>query len=237
MRCNLYVTLACLAAGLAPAWGLNPIHESSYNLLPRGKFASSGAVSIAGILDSRRDDFWQMPFSISLEASQRVELGAGIKTQWGDATDDHVPYLVFGAKYLLDGATTLQGDLLLGANVNAGKGFSFGVHHRQGHAQRLYSRLVGRLGFMEALVEDDALLAMEAAFYPTFVIVRPLSIEMGLIASSQTKHFNDYFALDIQPALLVHIGKESLVETAVALGLAGENREDMRVKVAVIYGF
>ena len=237
MRCNLCATLSFIVAGMVPAAALNPIHEASYNLLPRGKFASSGVVSIAGILDSRSDDLFQIPFSLSLEASPRVELGGGIKTQWGDASDDHVPYLVFGAKYMLDGATTLQGDLLLGANISAGKGFSIGVHHRQGHAQRLYSRFTGRLGFMEALVQEDALLAMEGAWYPTFVIVRPLSLEFGLIASSQTTRFNDYFALDFQPALQVHIGRESLVETAVAIGLAGEQREDLRVKVAVVYGF
>lgn len=237
MRRNLYATLALIATLASGASALNPIHEASYNLVPRGKFASSGVFSIAGNVDSRVDDIWGIPFSLSLEAGPRVELGAGLKTQWGPVADDHVPYLVFGAKYLLNGATTLQGDLLLGANVNSGKGFSIGLHHREGHGRRLFSRFTGRLGFMEALVQEDALMAMEAAWYPTVGIVRPLSLELGLIASSQTSGFNDYFAFDMKPALQVHIGRESVVESAVFLGLAGEHREELRVQVTVIYGF
>lgn len=237
MRRNLHATLALMSALVGPALALNPIHESSYNLVPRGKSASSGWFSIAGILDSRVDDFWKVPFSLALEAGPRVELGAGIKTQWGGASDDHVPYLVFGGRYMLTGATTLQGDLLLGANVTAGKGFSLGLHHKEGHGRRLFSRFTGRLGFMEALVEQDALLALETAWYPTLQIVRPLSVEMGLIASSQTTDFNDHFALDLKPALQVHMGRESMVESAVTVGLAGERREDLRVQVTVIYSF
>lgn len=240
MRRNLHATLAFLAisaAACAPAFGLNPIHEASYNLVPRGKFAASGFFSIAGILDSRVDNFWMIPFSLALEASPKVELGAGIKTQWGAASDDHVPYLVFGGKYMLTGATTLQGDLLLGANINRGKGFTIGLHHKEGHGRRLYSRITGRLGFMEALVEQDALLALETAWYPTWQVVRPLSIECGVIASSQTTDFNDHFALDLKPALQVHMGRESMVESAVTMGLAGERREELRVQVTVIYAF
>lgn len=234
---NLYATWALAAALAGPVLALNPIHEASYNLVPRGKFAASGHFAIAGILDSRVDDFWKVPFSLALEAGPKVELGVGIKTQWGGASDDHVPYLVFGAKYRVAGPTTLQGDLLLGANAGAGKGFSFGLHHREGHGRRLFSRFTGRLGFMDALVRQDALLALETAWYPTLQIVRPLSLELGLIASSQTTDFNDHFALDLKPALQVHMGRESMVESAVTLGLAGERREDLRVQVTVIYAF
>ena len=67
-------------------------------------------------------------------------------------------------------------------------------------------------------------------------MARPLSLEFGLIASSQTSGFDERFAFDFQPALLAHIGRESVVATAVAIGLAGKRREDLRVKVAVIYG-
>jgi hypothetical protein len=220
----------------SPASALNPIHEASYNLLPRGKSSAPATFSIAGIVASGSTDFWQVPLSLVLEASPKVELGGGLKTQWGDAADDHVPFLVFGAKYQVERSTSLQADMLLGASRGFGKGFSLAVHHRMGHSRRIHSRFAGRLGFMEALVEDDALMAMEAAFYPTVSVARPLSLEFGLIASSQTSEFNDHFAFDFQPALLAHIGRESVVATAVAMGLAGERREDLRVKVTVIYG-
>lgn len=244
MRRNLQATFASLPAALllaalllpAPASALNPIHFASYNLVPRGKYASY-VFQIAGVLDSRRDGIFEAPFSLSLEAGPKVELGGGLQTRWGENSDDHIPYLVFGGKYMLTGATTLQGDLLLGVNINSGKGFSIGVHHKEGHGERLHSRFTGRLGFMEALVEDDALLAVEAAWYPTLRIVRPLSLEFGLIASSQTTDFDRRFALDMKPALQVHIGRESMVETSVYLGLAGNRKEEQRVQVTVIYAF
>jgi hypothetical protein len=226
---------AALLAAI-PVAALNPVHEASYNLLPRGKFSAPATFSIAGITASGSTDFWQVPMSLVLEASPKVELGGGLKTQWGGAADDHVPFLVFGAKYQVEPATSLQADLLLGANRGFGKGFSLAVHHRMGHARRIHSRFAGRLGFMDALVRDDALMAMEAAWYPAFNLARPLTLEFGLIASSQTRGFDDYFAFDFQPALHAHIGRESAVVTAVAIGLAGERREDLRVKVAVLYG-
>lgn len=237
MRRNLYAALALAAALARQAWALNPIHEASYSLVPRGKLASPMAFSVAGVVDARADDLWKIPVSLSLEPVPRTELGAGLKTQWGSGAGDHIPYLVLGGKYLLAASTTLQGDVLLGIERGAGKGFSLGLHHRQGHGPRLYSRLTGRLGFMEVLVRDDALMAMEAAWYPTLVVARPLSLEMGLVASSQTENFNEYFAFDLKPALQAHLGRDRMVETAVYLGLAGERREDLRVQVTVLYGF
>ena len=233
MRGNLKVTLGAVLAAQC-AWGLNPIHESSYNLLPRGKFASSFTVDVGGITSSGSDVF-EVPFSLSLEATPRLEFGAGLKTGWA-GSEDHIPWIVFGAKYLARGGTTFMGDLILGAN-SPGKGFALGAHHRFAHARRFYTRATGKLGFMEALTDNDALMAFEAAAYPTVNIVRPLSLELGFITSSQTEDFNDNFALDMQPALLVHIGGESVVEAAATVGLAGERREDLRIKVVVIYGF
>jgi len=237
MRRNLYATLVLAAALAQRAPALNPIHDASYNLVPRGKFASRAVFSVAGAVDSRADGAWSLPFSLSLEPVPRAELGAGLKTYWGNGDGSHIPYLVLGGKYLLSGATTLQGDVLLGVDRGSGKGFSLGLHHRAGHGGRLFSRFTGRLGFMEALVRDDALMAMEAAWYPTLSIARPMSLEMGLVASSQTEGFDRRFALDLKPALQVHIGRDRTVESAVYLGLAGDNREDLRAQVTVLYGF
>ncbi len=237
MRPYLRAVLGLVACLPAPALPLNPIHEGTYGVLPRGKSLASTTFSIAAILDSRDDELWRVPVSLALEAGDRAELGAGLKTQWGEGADRTIPYLVFGGKYRLSPATSLEGDLLLGADRSGDKGFSFTVHHRAGHGRRLFSRLVGKAGFMEAFVRDDALMALEGAWYPTLAPARPLSLELGLIASSQTSDFDAHFALDFQPALLVHTGRESVVATAVALGLAGDNREDLRVKVAVVQGF
>lgn len=232
---RLHVFALGLAALLGRASALNPIHESSYDLLPRGNFSSTATLEVAGIFASG-DHAAGVPVSLAFRATPKLELGAGLKTFWGDV-DDHIPYAVFGAKYLVPGQTSLQADLLVGMNSGAGNGLSLAAHHRFGYSPRFFSRLVGRLGFMDALVNDNALMAMELGFYPTLNLMRPLSLELGLITSSQTTDFDGNFALDFQPALQIHIGRESTVETAVALGLAGNHKEDLRVKVALLYGF
>jgi hypothetical protein len=235
MRSNMRVIMAALAA-LQAAHAFNPIHESSYNLEPRGNFSSATTLSMGAILDSRNTDVFDIPASVALKVGPRMEIGAGLKTRWGEV-DDHVPYLVFGVKWLTLRHTSFQADLLVGANVNTGKGFSLASHHRFTYTDRLYSRFAARLGFMEALVENDALMAFETGFYPGIILMRPLSFELGLIGSSQTRDFEPNLAMDLEPALIVRLGHDSMLETGIGIGLAGDRKEEMRVKVTLNYGF
>lgn len=224
----------CLPAA-SPAF--NAIHYASYNLEPTGNYPYGTHLSIAGIIDSRATDVWYVPASIALRASPQVELGAGLQTAWGEGAADHVPYLVFGVKWLTRTQTSFQADLLVPANVDQGKGFSLSSHHRFHHFSEVDSRLALRLGFMEALVEDDAVAAFEAGWYPIFMAGRPLSLELGLIGSSQTRNFEGNLAMDIQPALIVNFARGSSLKAAVAFGLAGDHKEEMRVKIQLDHGF
>ncbi len=231
------VMMAALTAGLGVASAFNTIHQSSYNLEPRGNYQVGTTLSIAGIIDSRATDLWEIPASIALRASPNVEFGGGLQTAWGGAADDHVPYLVFGVKWLAKTQTSFQADLLVPANVDHGKGFSLSTHHRFHHASILDSRLALRAGFMEALVENDALMAFETGWYPTLMPGGPLALELGLIGSSQTKDFEGNLAMDIQPAIIVNFRRNSSLEAAAALGLAGDHKEEMRAKVLLNHGF
>jgi hypothetical protein len=233
---NLKVTLAALFAGLHAASAFNPIHESSYNLEPRSNFGAGTTLSVAGIIDSRTTDIWRIPASVVLKAGPRMELGAGLKTVWGGG-DDHVPHLVFGIKWLARTQTSFQADLLVPANSGSGKGFSLASHHRFSYGSVFYSRLAARIGFMEALVRNDALMAFEAGFYPTLSLGRSLALELGLIGSSQTKGFEPNLAMDLQPGLNVGFARESTLQASVAIGLAGDHKEEMRVKLVVNQGF
>ena len=236
MRRNLNVTLALLIAGLQAAWAFNPIHESSYNLEPRGNYPTGANLAVAGIIDSRNTSVWAVPASVALRVTPRMELGMGLKTRWGGG-DDHVPYLVFGAKWMAPGQTSYQADLLVPANSNSGKGFSLASHHRFSHGDMLSSRLAVRLGFMEALANNDALMAFETGFYPALSFGNAVSLELGAIGSSQTKEFEGNLAMDLQPALNVGFARASTLQAAVALGLAGDHKEEMRVKLTVNHGF
>lgn len=80
-------------------------------------------------------------------------------------------------------------------------------------------------------------MAFETGFYPTLALGRPLSLELGLIGSSQTKGFEPNLAMDLQPALNVGFARESTLQAAVALGLAGAHKEEMRVKLTLNHGF
>jgi hypothetical protein len=160
-----------------------------------------------------------------------------LQTACGGGAGDHVPYLVFGVKWLTRTQTSFQADLLVPANVDQGKGFALSSHHRFHHFSEVDSRLALRLGFMEALVEDDAVAAFEAGWYPSLMAGRPLSLELGLIGSSQTRDFEGNLAMDIQPALIVNFHRGSSLKAAVAFGLAGDRKEQMRVKVQLDHGF
>ncbi|MDB5049988.1 MAG: hypothetical protein JWO30_3059 [Fibrobacteres bacterium] len=236
MNRNIKVTIAAMAAVLQSVFAFNPIHESSYNLEPRGMFPSGVNLSVAGIIDSRSTDVWAVPVSIAVKASRQVELGAGLKTDWGEV-DDHIPYLVFGVKFLTRSQTTFQADLLVPAHVSNGKGFSLASHHRFGYGSIFSTRFAARVGFMEALVDDDALLAFETAFYPTLALGRSLSLELGLIGSSQTKDFEGHLAMDLQPGLSVAFARASNLQVSVAVGLAGDRKEEMKTKVLLNHGF
>ncbi len=236
MRRNLNVTLAALCAGLNIAFAFNPIHESSYNLEPRGNFNSGATLSVGAIVASQSTSVWQVPASVALRITPRTELGLGLKTQWGGGSD-HVPYLVFGMKWLSASQTSFQADLLVPANSDAGKGFSLASHHRFSYGDMLSSRLAMRVGFMEALVNDDALLAFETGFYPTLSLGNAISLEAGLIGSSQTKDFERNLAMDFQPAVNVGFARASTLQALVAIGLAGNRKEEMRVKLVLNHGF
>lgn len=229
--------LAALAAGPGRVSAFNPIHGASYDLEPAGNRPHTLHLAAAGILDSRSTDRWEVPFSLSLRASPRVELGGGIRTEWGSGTDGHLPYLVFGAKFLARTGTSFQGDLLVPAAGNRGKGFSLAALHRFRHAAWLDSRLAVRFGFMDALVRNDALAAFEAGWYPALRPGGPLAFELGLIGSSQTRDFEGNLAMDLQPALDVAYRRRGNLKVAVALGLAGDRKEELRVKAQLDQGF
>ena len=230
------VTLLALAAGFRIGFALNPIHESSYNLIPSGNFENATTLSVGAYVRSRNTSIYEIPVALALEAGPRVELGARLQGEAGDVRD-HLPYMVFGVKWLTLHHTSVQADLLVGTSFDGGKGFAISTHHKFTYSSWFSSRLSTRLGFMEALVAEDALMAMEAGFYPTLTVARALSLELGLIGSSQTTGFERYLAIDMQPALRVNFARDSMLETAVALGLAGDHKEELRAKAVVIHGF
>jgi len=230
------VTWLILAAGFRIASALNPIHESSYNLIPSGNFESPTTLSVGAYVRSQNTSVYAIPVSLALQAAPRVELGARLQLEAGDVKD-HLPYMVFGVKWLTLRHTSVQADLLVGTDFDAGKGFAISTHHRFTYTSWLSSRLSARLGFMDALVAEDGLMAFEAGFYPTVTVARALSLELGMIGSSQTTGFERYLAMDLQPGLRVNFARDSMLEAMVALGLAGDRKEELRAKAVVVHGF
>lgn len=234
------VTSALAAALLAlpfPAAAFNPVHEASYDLEPAGNHSAGAHLALAGIVDARNTGVWGVPVSLAFRASPQVEFGGAVRTVWGSGVGDHVPYLVFGVKWLARTRTSFQADLLMPANVDQGKGFSLASHHRFRHFDILDSRLALRAGFMEALVRNDALAAFEAGWYPILMPRGPVAFEFGLIGSSQTRDFEGNLAMDAQPCLVVNFRRNSGLKVAVALGLAGDHKEHMRLKAQFEHGF
>ena len=106
---------ACLALPAVVA-AFNPIHYASYDLEPAGVRPQQLHLSGAAIIDARQTDVWHVPVSLAFPALPSFEFGAGIGTDWGSGTDDHVPYLVFGGKWQSRSRTSYQADLLVPAH-------------------------------------------------------------------------------------------------------------------------
>lgn len=227
---------ACLALP-ALVGAFNPIHDASYDLEPSGVRPQTLHLSGAAIIDARNTDIWRIPVSLSFRASPAVELGAGIQTAWGSGTNEHVPFLVFGGKWQSRTRTSYQADLLVPAYGDRDFGLSLAAVSRFHHFEILDSRLAVRLGFLNALVADHALAAFEAGWYPVLMPGRPLSIELGLIGSSQTRDFESHLAMDLQPALIVAFGRHSRLIAGAAVGLAGDAKEELRAKAQIDHGF
>lgn len=235
---NRWVTGAICAAGLALASGpfaFNPIHDASYDLEPAGIRPRPATLSVAAIVDSRNTGVWRIPVSLAFRALPTLEFGAGIKTAWGDA-EDHVPYLAFGAKWQTRSRTAFQADLLVPTHGDRDFGLSLASLQRFHHFSAIDSRLALRVGFLDALARD-ALAAFEAGWYPVLLPGGPLSFELGLVGSSQTRDFEGNLAIDLQPALIVGFARRSRLMAAAALGLAGDRKEELRAKAQIDHGF
>jgi hypothetical protein len=218
---------------LTPVWGLNPIHEGGFALwhrsMTRADWRAEGGAAFAS-----GQDAVAIPLALSVRLADNVELGAGLKTVWGDVGDP-IPYAPLGVKISTGNSLTVNVDFLV-ATSGGDHGLRAGLLKRIGHGRRLSSRISGQIGFLDAFV-NDAPMAFEAAWIPALHFGRGLSVECGLVASSQFSDFNDYFALDLQPALSVGLGNDGAVLSQVTVGLAGERREDLRVKIALARGF
>jgi hypothetical protein len=221
---------------LAQAWGLNPITDEEFALWPRSVSRSDLNVEGGMIFRSRDNgNAVEIPLAVSFKASRSLELGAGLKTDWGDGSDA-VPFIPLGLKYQANAATTLNLDFLIGTHGDD-DGLRLGVLSRVQHTSRLSSQLSGQIGFFNAYTGDGKSVALEGAWLPSLRLLRDISVESGFVASSQTADFNDHFAFDWQPGLFVDLGRDGGVLTQVTLGLAGDAREDIRVKVALSQGF
>lgn len=235
---NRWVTGAILASGLALAAdtsAFNRIHDASYDPEPAGIRPRPATLSVAAFVDARNTGVWHVPVALAFRALPELEFGAGLKTAWG-GEEDHVPYLAFGAKWQTRSRTGFQADLLVPTNGNREYGLSLASLMRFHHFQALDSRLALRLGFLDALA-DRTLAAFEAGWYPVLLPGGPLSLELGLIGSSQTRDFEGHLGIDLQPALIVGFGRHSRLMAAAALGLAGDHKEHLRAKAQIDHGF
>ena len=91
--------------------------------------------------------------------------------------------------------------------------------------QKFSNFSVLKLGFMDHFT-GDAFMAMEASVFPTLQLFDPLKLQCGFVASSRTSHFNDSFALDMLPTVILKLLGGATAHLMVITGLAGQRRED-----------
>lgn len=233
-RLAIYLTLGIVSLTNV-AHALNPIHESTY--LAYGGGLSQGMPTLhAAFIVPSGGDVIDIPIGQSLALGPRFEIGGGLKTQWGGA-DDLIPAIVFGGQIAVSSRSALGLHFLMSTHGGDYNGLTGVWHTRGGLGRKVSTDFDFRLGFLDALVDGNALCAMELSYGLKLHVTRGVSLLGGLVASSQTKSFNDHFALDVEPGVHVGTGRNSGVQTVVTLGLAGERRETMRVKVGWVQAF
>ncbi len=211
-------------------WSFNGIHDlSSYSLLPRGVYSGPYTFGVGTYFTPGQSQI-NIPMSFSFTPTRGLELGAGLKSRWVN-TSSNFPWLIFGLKYKLTSHTLLT-NVLLGTSSSTSNGLSVGLYRHQSMSSHFSYRYQAKLGFLKALT-DDSWMAFELEFYPTLKIFNPVSLEFGIITSSQANEFEDHFALDFQPGILVGIGRQSQVVTTVAIGGVGSRQENFRVQMVI----
>jgi hypothetical protein len=237
MSRTLKVTLAAMLAALHSAFAYNQIHESSYNIQPRGMFSAPVTLSVSGFVDPEYSDQFGLPVSFAFKATRQFEIGAGLQSGWDVGEGRvNVPYLVFGAKFLSSGATTFQGDLMFPANSGSNMGMSLAMHRRFGG--ELFTQRVGlRAGTMDALVDGHALMSFEASYFPALNFSRGFAFEFGMFASSQTSDFDGHLGMDLQPGFIVPLSRGSSLQPFVIIPLAGDNAVPFRAQILINIGF
>lgn len=217
------------------ALALNPIHESVYLAYPTGLSRGEPALHAAAIVAGGGDVF-DLPLGLSFALGRQFEIGAGIKTAWGNGRDP-VTSWVLGLTAAVDARTALGVHLLFAAQGSEPVGLTLLGHRRGGLSRRIATISELRLGFLSGLAQNGALLAFEGNYALRLQLAGPVALQAGAVVSSQTRHFNDHFALDFEPGLHVGTGRNSALQTLITLGLAGERREGMRVKCGWVQAF
>jgi hypothetical protein len=229
--------LGLVFAGFFPraALALNPIHESVYLAYPTGLSQGEPAMHAAAIVPGGGDSFL-LPLGLSFALGRQFEVGAGIKTAWGNG-GDAVTSWVLGLTASVDARTALGVHLLFDAQGGEPVGLTLLGHRRGGLSRRISTATDLRVGFLSGLAQHDAFMAFEGGYALRLRVTGPVSLHAGAVMSSQTRHFNDHFALDFEPGVHVGTGRNSALQAIITLGLAGERREGLRVKCGWVQGF
>lgn len=171
-----------------------------------------------------------VPVALGLRAAPRLELAGGLRTVWLHEGNP-LPHLLLGMKYDLAGSACVEGDLWISTAADEAHGLVLSWFARRGFGRRLSMLWNLKLGMLD-LFTDEALFAMEGALYPALRLGRSVRMELGFIASSQTDAFEEHLAIDLQPGIVVPMGREGILGVHAAMGLAGDRQEDVRLKLA-----
>ncbi len=210
-------------------WAFVNLHDASYHANPEKLLAPQTALHVAGIIDGEGNGHLTIPVAFSLALNRHWELGAGVRSQWIDV-ENHLPHAQFGLRYSAAGSI-LEADLWLGLDESEnGLALSYGIAQSMSSRFALYYQ--AKIGFMPQFVYNDALLGFELSATPAFRVGRSLQIVWGFDLGSQSNDFEKFLAIDMEPGLWIPLGSDGRLALSVALGLAGNFKEDVRFRLA-----
>lgn len=215
---------------------LNPIHEASWELRPEARINPSWTLQTGIYVSPYSRQIVRVPVSLSWPMARNFEIGAALKSRWLE-DPNNFRHLIVGLKYRYKYQFSVQMDALWGTANYAGDGLTLSFYKRFNISDIFYANIVARGGMFDALVwAPDGFMAVETAGYPALRIYDPVYFELGIISSSQLGGFEDYFSLDLQPAITADLNNGASVLAGAIIGLAGPRKARLRVQAVVRYG-
>lgn len=215
------VGLCSLVLGLvAPAWSLYGMHDVRYNLKPEVLIPEQSEYS--GGFQTRWGADGDFIGAFKFGINNRFEVGSKFMLNTYNRFEENYAMLDLGVKVSVGGGGTVQSDVLLGLNNDAGGGAVFTYSQGASYTKRFSAIYETRFGFFDILTGGNWMM-LESGVYPQFRVADPLSLRMGLSGATTLRRPVDMFLIDLHPGFVLGVTSHMQLFAECAVDVIGGN--------------